>query len=170
MEREIINRVASSPLITIELDDFYEPGERVEIDLKDNLENEFLLREKDFRQFVKDHDWNSYSDKFVAVHCSADAIIPNWAYMLVASKLSGISNKIVFGDLNDLEEKLFLDNISKLNPDDYLDKKIVIKGCGKIETPPAAFLEITRLLKPFVSSLMYGEPCSTVPVYKKTKS
>ncbi len=170
MEEKLINRVQNSPLITLDLNDYYVEGDRVIIDLKDNLENGFLLREKDFREFIKQHEWEQYRDKFVAVYCSVDAIIPKWAYMLIASKLSGIAKKIVFGDEEELESGLFLRQIEKINPVDYRDKKVVVKGCGKIDTPASVYMEITNKLTPYVSSLMYGEPCSTVPIYKKPKN
>lgn len=170
MEETIINKVASSALVTIDLEDFYSPGERAVIDLKENLENGFLLREKSFRQFVKDHDWTKYQGKYVAVFCSEDVIIPNWAYMLVATRLAGIALQVCFGNLDALEKELFSQKLKSISPEIYRDKKVVIKGCGKIEIPEAAFLEMSFRLAPYVSSLMYGEPCSTVPVFKKISS
>ncbi len=169
MENKIVNRVSGSSLITIDLNDFYKEGERLTIDLKDNLENGFLLREKEFREFIKQTDWTLYQDKYVAVYCSVDAIIPKWAYMLVASRLSGIAKFVVFGDLDELESRLMLKAIAHIDVNKYRDQKVVIKGCGKIETPASVFLEITQKLTPYVSSLMFGEPCSTVPIYKKPK-
>jgi len=169
MDDQIVNRVAASSLVTIDLDDYYVDGERIILDLKNNLENGFLLREKAFRQFISETDWQQYAGKYVGVHCSTDAIIPNWVYMLVASKLSGIAAKVIFGDLTELESQLLLESVSKIDPRKFQGKKVVVKGCGKMETPPSVFIKITGLLKPFVSSLMFGEPCSTVPVYKKPK-
>jgi hypothetical protein len=163
---EIKNKVAESGLITIDLADYYPKGERVFFDVKPLLVEELLLREKDFRAFVKEHDWTSYSGKFVAVGCTSDAIIPVWAYMLLTSVLEPHARLVVMGTLDDLERQLMLDAISKFDPDKYRGQRIVIKGCGDIEIPPAAFVELTRLLRPVVKSLMYGEPCSTVPVYK----
>lgn len=169
MENEIINKVAQSPLVTIDLEDFYVDGERVLYDLKNNLYEELILREKDFRQFLKTHDWSTYQNKHVAIHCSADAIVPTWAYMLLTIKLEPFAKTIVFGDLVQLEEELFKAKLRKINPSDYQGKKIVIKGCSKIQVPISIYVELTRSLKPFVSSIMYGEPCSTVPIYKEPK-
>lgn len=161
-----VNKVAESGLITIDPADFYQQGERFVFDIKPLLIEEFLLREKDFREYVKKHDWTFYSGKYVAVTCSNDAIIPVWAYMLLASSLEPFAAKIVFGDLNDLESELFKEKLSQINPADYRDQRIVIKGCGDILVPVNVYMELTRLLKPYVKSIMYGEPCSTVPVYK----
>lgn len=169
MESEITNKVANSPLITIDLEDFFVEGERAVIDLKDNLENGFLLREKNFREFIKDHNWEDYRNKLVSVYCSEDVIIPKWAYMLVATKLAGVARKVVYGDSVELERKLFAEQIENIVPEEYKDKKVVVKGCGKKEVPESVFLAISLRLAPFVSSLMYGEPCSTVPVFKKLK-
>ncbi len=164
---EIVNRVAQSPLITIDLGMLIDQGERVAYDLKDNLFQEMILKEKDFRAFIREHNWESYRGKNVAIFCSADAIVPKWAYMLLAAKLAPYASTIVFGDLNTLESTLYSRAIEKLNPEDYRDKKVVIKGCGENEIPTSAYVEIMLHLQPVVSSLMYGEPCSTVPLYKK---
>jgi hypothetical protein len=164
---EIINKVAQSGLITIDLEDHYVSGERVLFDLKGWLYEELILKEKDFREKLKDHPWENYKDKFVAISCSADAIIPTWAFMLVASHLKPVAGKISFGDLKKLEEDLFDEAISKINPEDYKDQKVVIKGCSKIEVPVSAYVNLTALLRPVVKSIMYGEPCSTVPVFKR---
>lgn len=168
MEKEIVNKVAESGIITINLEDFYPEGERVLFDLKPLLFEELILKEKDFRGFVKNHDWQKYKDAFVAVTCTADAIIPSWAYMLVAVSLQPFAKKIVFGNLQVLEQVLFHDGIQKINPDEFRDQRVVIKGCGDKPVPDSAFLELTALLKPVVKSIMYGEPCSTVPVYKRS--
>lgn len=164
---KIIEKIKNRPLTTLNLEDYYDKGERVIFDLKDNLFQGLILREKDFRTFVKEHNWEQYKGKNVAIMCSTDAIIPQWAFMLVAIKLEGIANMICFGDLADLEQKLFDNALSKINPENYKDAKLVIKGCGEIEIPSYAYVEITRLLKPYVFSLFYGEPCSTVPLYKR---
>ena len=169
MENEIINKVAQSPLVTIDLEDFYVDGDRVLYDLKNNLYEELILREKDFRQFLKTHDWSTYQNTHVAIHCSVDAIVPTWAYMLLTIKLEPYAKTIVFGDLDQLEEELFKAKLRTINPSDYQGKKIVIKGCSKIQVPISIYVELTRILKPFVSSIMYGEPCSTVPIYKAPK-
>lgn len=169
MENEIVNRVAQSQLITINLEDFYVEGERVFIDIAANLFEGLILREKDFREFLKGHDWSNYKDKHVAISCSTDAIIPTWAYMLLAVKLEPYAKTLVYGDLSKLEEELFKNRIKEIKPKAYKDKKIVIKGCSKVKVPDAIYVEVTRMLRPFVSSLMYGEPCSTVPIYKAPK-
>ena len=164
---KIIEKIKNRPLTTFNLEEYYHNGERVVFDLKENLFQGLILREKDFRAFIKDHDWAQYEGKNVAITCTADAIIPQWAYMLVAIRLEGVANMISFGDLDALEQKLFDNALAKINPEDYQDAKLVIKGCGDIAVPSYAYVEITRLLKPFVFSLFYGEPCSTVPLYKR---
>lgn len=169
-EREIINKVAQSPLITIDLEELYEPGERVLYDIKDDLYEGIILKEKDFREHLRAQEWSAYKDKHVAIYCSVDAIIPRWAYMLLTAHLEPFAKTTVYGDLQELENELFKQAIQKINPADYTDKKVVIKGCSKIEVPIAAYVKITNLLRPYVFSIMYGEPCSTVPVYKKPKN
>ena len=167
MEDIIINKVASSGLISFDLEELYHKGERVVYDLKDNLFMGMILKEKDFREFLKNHDWSQYEGKNVAVICSEDAVIPTWAYMLLTLKLQDFANCIVFGDLKALEDKLFYEALAKINPEEYRGAKVVIKGCSKVPVPTGAYVEITRLFKPYVQSLMFGEPCSTVPLYKK---
>lgn len=169
MEDTIINRVASSGLLTINLEDYYVEGERVVFDMKDYLYEEFLLREKDFREFVKTNDWSVYKDKIVAITCSNDAIVATWAFMIVAAAIQPFAKKIVFGNLETLETVLFTEALSKITIEDYKDQRIVIKGCGEKPVPPSAYVELTRILQPVVKSIMYGEPCSTVPVYKAAK-
>lgn len=166
---EIVNRVANSGLVTLDLESYYHPGERVVYDLKDNLFMEAILREKDFREFLKSHDWNQYTGKNVAVICSADAIVPTWAYMLLAVHLEPYANMVVFGDLQTLEDKLFYDALSRINPEDYQGARVVVKGCSNYPVPVSAYVEVSRLLRPVVQSLLFGEPCSTVPLYKKPK-
>ncbi|MDH4461470.1 MAG: DUF2480 family protein [Spirosomataceae bacterium] len=170
MEDIIINKVATSGLITFDLEDLYDKNERVIYDLKDNLFMGMILKEKDFREFLKTHDWSPYTGKNVAIICSEDAIIPTWAYMLLALKLEPVANAVVFGDLAALEDKLFYDAIAKVNPEDYRDARVVVKGCSKVPVPTAAYVEITRKLQPVAQSLMFGEPCSTVPLYKRPKA
>lgn len=165
-ENIIENKVAKSGLITLDLEEFYTPGIRTLIDLKDNLFRGLILKEKDFREFVKETDWSQYKDHFVAVFCSADAVIPTWAYMLIASRLQPFAKRIIFGNLEALENVLYLEKLSQINPEDYSNSRLIIKGCGNLPVPPGAYLEITRILSPFVKSLMFGEPCSTVPVLK----
>lgn len=168
MEEElIINKVTNSGLITFDLEDLYDKGERIIYDLKDNLFMGMILKEKDFREFLKNHDWTQYAGKNIAITCSEDAIIPTWAYMLLTIKLQPVANSVVFGTLEELENKLFFDALQKVNPEEYRGARVVVKGCSKVPVPTAAYVEITRLLQPVVQSLMFGEPCSTVPLYKK---
>lgn len=169
MSDEIINKVAQSGLIEFNLEDHYPEGERVLVDVKNNLFQELILREKDFREFVKNEDWSKYKDKFVALTCTADAIVPTWAYMLLATALEPFAKKIVFGDLKTLETLIFSDVLSKIKVEDFRDKRVVIKGCSKLPVPESAYVEITRLLRPVAKSIMYGEACSTVPIYKDLK-
>ncbi|MFD2783905.1 DUF2480 family protein [Hymenobacter rubripertinctus] len=167
---DFINRVAQSALVTLNLEEFIHPGERVEYDIKDNLFHGLMLREKDFRAFVKDHDWSQYDGKNVAIICSADAIVPTWAYMVLAGKLQGHAHRYVFGSLDALEQDLFHEAIAALNPEDYHDAKLVVKGCGEKPVPTYAYVAIMQKLLPVASSIMYGEPCSTVPLYKRPKA
>lgn len=167
MEEEIKNRVAESGLTEINLEDYYPKGERVLIDVKENLFQGLILKEKDFREFVKNEDWKKYQDKFVAINCSADAIVPTWTYMLIASALHPFAKKFVFGGLKTLETVLFLESLSKINPEEFRDKRLIVKGCGKLPVPNSAYVELTRILSPVAKSLMFGEACSTVPVMKK---
>lgn len=169
-EGEIVNRVTKSPLVTFDLEKYYHQGERALFDIKDFLYEEMILREKEFRAQVKDHDWSAYKGKHVAITCSVDAIVPKWAYMLIATRLSPYANMVVFGDLDQLESALFQQALSTIDLESFRDKKIVIKGCGNFPVPESAYVEITRLLTPIASSIMYGEPCSTVPLYKKKKT
>lgn len=162
----IVNRVASSSLITFNLEDYYHPGERLIFDIKEQLFQETILREKDFRAFVKENDWSVYQDKNVAIICSVEAIVPTWAYMLLISKITPYAHLVVYGSLATLEEALFNRALSLVDPHEFELAKVVIKGCSKYEVPVYAYAEITRILQPFASSIMYGEPCSTVPIYK----
>ncbi|TAL60652.1 MAG: DUF2480 family protein [Bacteroidetes bacterium] len=164
---EIRNKVAESDLLEINLEDYYPKGERVLLDIKEHLFEGLILKEKDFREFVKNADWNKYKDKFVAITCSADAIVPTWAYMLLSTSIQPFAKNVVFGDLKTLETVLFTQALSKINPEDFRNKKVVIKGCGNLPVPESAYVELTRILTPVAKSIMYGEPCSTVPVMKK---
>jgi len=169
MEAEIINRVTNSGLVTLNLEEYYHPGERVLYDIKENLYMGLMLREKEFRAFLKEHDWSGYAGKNVAITCTEDAIVPTWAYMLLTLNLQPYANTIVFGTLADLAEKLYFDAIAQIDPEAYRDARVVIKGCSKVPVPTAAYVEITRLLRPVAQSLLFGEPCSTVPLYKRPK-
>jgi hypothetical protein len=168
MADEIINKVAESGLITIDLAQYYPSGANTVFDLKDHLYMGMILKEKEFREALKNLDWSIYRDKNVAVTCTADAVIPVWAYMLIASYLQPIAMDIVMGDEKELHKQLFLKNITAINTEEYKDKRIVIKGCGETPVGDFAYMEITRLLRPVAKSIMYGEPCSTVPVFKKS--
>lgn len=167
MENEIVNKVATSGLITIDPEDFFVPGDRILFDLKEWLFEELILKEKDFREQLKNHNWSQYQNKFIALTCSADAIVPTWAFMLVATHLEPVAKKVVFGDLKKLEEEIFHQQLSKINMENYRDQRVVIKGCSNVAVPAAVYVELTALLQPIVKSIMYGEPCSTVPVYKR---
>ena len=166
MSDEIINKVANSGLITIDLEEFYPKGERVLFDIKPLLFHELILKEKDFREFIKQHDWTQYQDKFVAITCSADAIIPTWAFMLVSIALEPFAKKIVFGNLETLEAIVFNEALFAIVYEDYKDKRVVIKGCSNLPVSTNAYVELVKGLRPFAKSIMYGEPCSTVPLYK----
>jgi hypothetical protein len=164
---EIVNKVAQSGIITIDLEDFYPEGEIVVFDLKDYLFMELILKEKDFRAALQGLDWEVYRGKNVALTCTVDAIIPAWAYMLVMTYLEPIARYAAFSDAEYLQRSLYLQKLSAIDVNEYLDKRVVIKGCGDKTVTEAAYVEITRLLRPVTKSIMYGEPCSTVPVYKK---
>jgi hypothetical protein len=167
MSQPIINKVAESGIITLDLEKYY-PREGVMVfDMKDHLFMQMILKEKDFREALKNIDWKKYENKNVAVVCTADAVIPVWAYMLVASCLQPVARQIVMGDEKELHKQLFLKNLSAININEFDDKRVVIKGCGETPVPDYVYMEITKMLRPVAKSIMYGEPCSTVPVYKK---
>ena len=164
---EFVNKVAESGLITLNLEEFYPKGNIKVFDLKGYLFMELILKEKDFRAALQTTDWTIYQDANVAITCSVDAIIPMWAYMLIASYLQPIAAEIVFGDESTLIKTLILKNLQSFNASEYTDKRVVVKGCGDVSIPETAYVEITNQLRPFVKSIMYGEPCSTVPIFKK---
>lgn len=163
----IRNKVAESGLITLDPDKFYPEHQPVSFDLKEFLFRELLLRERDFREMVEGHNWLQFKEKHVVVFCSSEAIIPMWAYMLVASKLCGIARKITVGTPEEAFKSDYLENIHAINKQELKDRRVIIKGCGEREIPPYVYEAITSHLVPVVKSLMYGEPCSTVPVYKR---
>lgn len=167
METTIVNKVAESALTSIDLEEYYPQGETAVFDLKDHLFMGLILKEKDFRAALQSMDWEQYRNKNVAVTCSADAIIPMWAYMLAASNLHSVANEVVFGDEKHLLQTLLLKNLWQVKGEDYVDKRVVVKGCGDVTIPEAAYVEITNKLRPYVKSIMYGEPCSTVPIFKR---
>lgn len=167
MSDAFVNKVAESGLVTLDLEKWYPRESTAIFDLKGYLFMEMILKEKDFREALKNTDWTVYQDKHVAITCSADAIIPVWAYMLVASYLEPVAREIIMGNDQDLHKHLFLKNLGAIDPLEYADARVVIKGCGETPIPDYVYMEITRKLRPVVKSIMYGEPCSTVPVYKK---
>src|SRR5471030_2231164 len=167
IQENIINKVALSGLTTLDPADLYPQGERVIYDIAENLFQGLILREKDFREFVKGHDWTQYEGKNVGIICSADAIVPAWAYMLLANRMAPYAREVVFGDENVLETVLFAKAIEKLDAEQYRDQRMVIKGCGDVPVPVSAYVALTEKLTPVVKSLMFGEPCSTVPLYKR---
>ncbi len=167
MEKGIVNRVEQSGLIEFNLEEYYPKGERVMIDVKEHLFQGLILKEKDFRDFIARENWAKYQDKFVALTCTADAIVPTWAYMLIGTSLAPYAKEVIFGDLKTLETVLFQKALSKININDFRDQRVVIKGCSNLPVPESAYVEITRLLSPVAKSIMYGEPCSTVPIYKR---
>lgn len=170
MDEVFVNKVAESGIITLDLEDFYPKEETAVFDMKDHLFMGLILKEKDFRETMKNLDLGPYKDKNIALTCSADAVIPVWAYMLVASYLQPVAKEIIFGDADFLNKSLFLKNIDKIKVEDYKDQRVVIKGCGELPISETAYVAITNQLRPVVKSIMYGEPCSTVPVYKKPKT
>ena len=167
MTEPVANKVAESGLITVDPASYIPNGETSVFDLKDYLFMGLILKEKDFRETLKKMDWEQYRDKNVAVTCTADAIIPVWAYMLVAANLQPVAKEVVMGDEKELQRILFLKNISQINAHEFIDQRVVIKGCGDTPIGDFVYLELTKLLRPVAKSIMYGEPCSTVPVFKK---
>lgn len=170
MSDEIINRVANSKLVTIDLEDYYPKGERVLLDIKDWLLEGLVLREKDFRQHASEHNWQQYENSYVALTCSTDAIVPAWAYMLLSTYLEPYAAKIVIGDLTTLETSIYQHIIHQLDVSEFQDKPIIIKGCSNKPIPDNAYIQLTTKLKPIAKSIMYGEACSSVPLYKKPKT
>jgi hypothetical protein len=167
MSEEIVNKVAQSGLITLDLEDYHPREEVMVFDLKPLLFREMILKEKEFRAALQSIDWSQYRDKILAVTCTADAIIPAWAYMLIATHARPFARNIVLGDSQTALRQTFLVNLQTINPEAYADKRVIVKGCGDLDVGPFAYLEITRLLQPVAKSIMYGEACSNVPVYKK---
>lgn len=166
MQDEIINRVAQSKLITFDLEEFYPKGDRVVFDISQWLVEGLLLREKDFREEVKNHDWSLYKNTYVALTCTTYAIVPAWAFMLVASQLQTYAKKTVLGNLEQLETLLYADVLSGLEVEKYRGLPVIIKGCSKKPVPAAAYLMAVEKLQPVAKSIMYGEACSSVPVFK----
>ena len=170
MEGEIVNRVSKSPLVTIDLEDFYPKGERISLDIAPWLWQEMVLKEKDFREIVSNLNTQAFKDAYVHIYCSADAIIPAWAYTLVGLKLNDVAKKVVIGSQEELETILYTEIIQNLNVDEYKNKPLIIKGCSNKPVPENAYLLLAQKLKPVAKSIMYGEACSAVPLYKPKKN
>jgi hypothetical protein len=167
MSAPLINKVAESGLISIDLSSFLPNNEIIVFDIKPFLFMELILKEKEFRAALAEVDWNQYQDKIVGIYCSTDVIIPMWANMLIASNLTNIASAVFFGDENKVRDQILLQGINAINIDTYNDQRVVIKGCGDTPIGESAYIAITQKLKPVVKSIMFGEPCSTVPVYKR---
>ena len=167
MSEVLVNKVANSGIITLNLEKYVPAGEMTRFDLKDHLFMGLILKEKDFREALKNLDWTIYQNKNVAVICSVDAIIPVWAYMLVVTYLQPVAKDVFAGSEAEMYKHLFLKKLSAIDTTEFTDQRIVVKGCGDITIEGFAYAEITKLLKPVAKSIMYGEPCSTVPIYKK---
>jgi len=166
---EIINKVSNSGLMTLDLEDYYPSENRVQFDIKEFLFKEIFLKEKDFREKLKNHDWELYNNTYVAMVCSSDAILPSWAFMLITSYLQPYAKLIVLGDLKFLESSIYTRIIENIEVKEFENKKVIIKGCSNKPIPENAYIQLITKLKPVVSSLMFGEACSTVPLYKKPK-
>lgn len=167
MEKEIVNRVAQSKLVTFDLEELYPSGERRVLDIKDWLHEGFMLREKEFRMHVEEHDWSIYQDAYVALNCSTDAIVPGWAFMLVASRLNPYTKKVVVGSLEDLETALYQTLLDQLDVSPFVDKPVIIKGCSHKPVPENAYIMAVSKIQLVAKSVMYGEACSSVPIFKK---
>lgn len=167
MPDEIVNRVAQSKLITFDLEELYPAGERVQFDIKDWLFEGLILREKDFRASVENHDWQQYKDSYIALSCSSDAIIPGWAFMLISSRLHPFAKKVVIGDLEQLESSIYQDIITNLDVSSFKDKPIIIKGCANKPVPQNAYINAISKIQSVAKSVMYGEACSSVPLFKR---
>ena len=167
MADEIINRVAKSKLVVVDLEDYYPKGKRIVFDIKDWLYEGIVLREKEFRSQVTTHDWSQYQDAYVALTCSTDAIIPAWAYMLLTMHLESYAKRVLIGDLEHLEASLYQTIIENLDVKPFRDKPLIIKGCSNKPVPANAYILISQKLKPIAKSIMYGEACSSVPLFKR---
>lgn len=166
---EIINKVTNSVLEVFDLEDYYPNGNRVQIDISQWLFEGFILKEKDFRDSLKNYNWSQYQESFVAINCATDAIIPAWASILVTIYVAPFAKKVVFGNFNDLETALYQEILNGLDFSKYQDKSVIIKGCSKKPVPESAYILAVQKLQPFAKSIMYGEACSAVPLYKAVK-
>lgn len=168
MSEEIVNRVANSKLVTFNLEDIYPKGERVSFDISQWLVEGIVLRERDFRKCAKEHDWSQYQDHYVALSCSTDAIVPGWAFLLISLQLAPFAKKVIVGTLEELESILFAEILQNLDVSTFRDKPVIIKGCAHMPIPQNAYVLLAQKLQPVAKSLMYGEACSSVPLYKRT--
>ena len=166
MSDEIVNRVANSQLKTIDLEELYPQGIRTSIDIKNWLFQELILKETEFREHLKNHNWEQYKNHYVALTCSSDAIIPSWAFMLITTYISPFSKKIVIGNLTTLETSIYHDIINNLNIEEFKNKPVIIKGCANKPIPETAYVQLIEKLQPITKSIMFGEACSTVPLFK----
>jgi len=166
---EIVNKVQQSGLVTLDLEELYPHGKRVIIDLKEQLWEGLALKEKDFRTWIKEHDWSQYKGHYVGIHCSADAVIPTWAFMLVSVQLAPYANLVSAGDLQQLEQAIFTRFVERFDTEPYTNARIIVKGCSTLPVPLNAYTELTAKLTAVAKSLMFGEPCSTVPLFKKPR-
>ncbi len=169
MDKPLVNRVANSGLITINLEDFFPTEKLMSFDLHEYLFKGLILKEKDFRAALKEHDWSQYQDQNLAIFCSTDAIIPVWAFMLVATYAEPYAHRIIQGNAETFYTTIYNQSLEKIDPTIYQDKRIVIKGCSNKPVPTSAYVELARLLRPYAQSIMYGEPCSTVPIFKRPR-
>jgi len=169
MADEIVNRVAKSKLKTLDLEDFYPKGSRTSIDIKNWLFHELILKEKDFRESLKNHDWSQYQNHYIALNCSSDAIIPSWAYMLIATYTSPFAIKTIVGNLQQLDIAIFQDMLNNFSVEAYKNVPVIIKGCSNKPIPETAYIQLIEKLQPVAKSIMFGEACSTVALYKKKK-
>lgn len=165
---EIVNRVKNSSLVTIDVSDFYDDRERINLEISDFLDNGILI-EKHFREKLKDYNWSKFNNKYVHVSSDDEQIIPSWAFILISYYLSSCCLNHVYGDLKNLDEKLYLQKIDNIDFSIYKNKKVIVKGCSDIPNFEFVYFELTKRLTPLVFSLMYGEPCSTVPIFKNKK-
>lgn len=166
---EIVNKVASSSLVVFDLEDYYEMGTRTQIDISQWLIEGFLLKEKDFREALKNHDWSQYKDHYVAIHCSTEAILPTWASILVASYLQNYAKKIILGDISEIDVHLYIEKILQIDFTLFANKPVILKGCSKKPVPKEAYIMAVTQLQKVAKSVMFGEACSAVPIFKVTK-
>lgn len=169
MDSEIVNRVTNSKLVTLDLEDYFPEGERILLDIHEWLHDGLVLKEKDFRETIKNNNWEQYSGKYIAITCSTDAIIPSWAYLLISVSLSPFAKKFIVGDLDLLENMIFQEIVESIDIEPFINSPVIIKGCSNKQIPESAYALLVKRLSPLVSSLMFGEACSSVPLYKKKK-